>query len=147
VTQGAYSTQHEISHRIQVTVAVAAVFVLGWSLLVRGLTGILFPLAVFVAVAGFRRMKVEVTTTTLTVAFDYGWPRRTVDLVNVVEVSTHRMRAIHGWGIRIVRNGVLWRAAGHNAVRLELSSGRYLYIGAADCEELAREVSERLPTR
>ena len=39
---------------------------------------------------------------------------------------------------------MLWRAGGHHAVRLELSSGRYLYIGAADCEDLPR-ISERLP--
>ena len=142
-----YTTQHELSTRIQTAIAIAAIFVLGWSVIARGLTGILFPLAVFVAVAGFRRMKVELNTATLTVAFDYGWPRRTVDLADVVDVSVHRMRAVYGWGIRVVRNGVLWRAAGHNAVRLELSSGRYLYIGTADCEELAREISERLPAR
>jgi len=147
VAQAMYTTQHELSQRIQVAVAGVAIFVLGWSLLVRGFTGILFPLAVFVAVAGFRRMKVEVNATMLTVAFDYGWPRRTVELVDIDDVSVHRMRAIYGWGIRIVRNGTLWRAAGHNAVRLELSSGRYLYIGAADCDELAREISERLPAR
>jgi len=148
VTQEAYSTQHELSQRIQTAIAVAAVVVFGVSIVASGVTvGTFLPLAVFIAAAGFRRMKVELTPTMLTVAFDYGWPRRTVDLADVVDVSVHRMRALYGWGIRIVRNGTLWRAAGHNAVRLELSSGRYLYIGAADCEELAREISERLPAR
>lgn len=148
VTQATYSTQHELSQRIQTSIAIAAILVIGVSIVANGVTaGTLFPLIVFIAAAGFRRMKVEVNTATLTVAFDYGWPRRTVELANVVDVSTHRMRAIYGWGIRIVRNGTLWRAAGHDAVRLELSSGRYLYIGAADCEELAREISERLPAR
>ena len=84
-----YTTQHELSTRIQTAIAIAAIFVLGWSVIARGLTSILFPLAVFVAVAGFRRMKVELNTATLTVAFDYGWPRRTVDLADVVDVSVH----------------------------------------------------------
>jgi hypothetical protein len=83
----------------------------------------------------------------LQVVFAYGWPRRTVQLSEVVDVSIHRMRALYGWGIRAVPNGMLWRAGGHHAVRLELSSGRYLYIGAANCEDLAREISERLPAR
>ena len=143
-----YTTQHELSTRIQTAIAIAALAVTGVSVAINGVTvGALIPIAIFGAVAGFRRMKVELNTATLTVAFDYGWPRRTVDLADVVDVSVHRMRAVYGWGIRVVRNGVLWRAAGHNAVRLELSSGRYLYIGTADCEELAHEISERLPAR
>jgi hypothetical protein len=97
--------------------------------------------------AAFRRMAVRVSHINLQVAFAYGWPRRTVELSEIVDVSTHRMRALYGWGIRAVPNGMLWRAGGHHAVRLELSSGRYLYIGAADYEDLARHISERLAVR
>ena len=114
-------------------------------------TSTLAPLgAAFVALAfmaGFRQMTVRVSHVNLQVVFAYGWPRRTVQLSEIVDVSTHRMRAIYGWGIRAVPNGMLWRAGGHHAVRLELNSGRYLYIGTADCEDLAREISERLTTR
>ena len=141
-----------LSPRTQIVIGISVTAVIGWPIIANGLkTSTLASLgAAFAAVAfmaGFRQMTVRVSHVNLQVVFAYGWPRRTVQLSDIVDVSTHRMRAIYGWGIRAVPNGMLWRAGGHHAVRLELNSGRYLYIGAADCEDLAREISERLTTR
>ena len=144
--------ENAISPRTQMVIAISVAVVIVGPIITYGFkTSTLAPLgAAFVALAftaGFRQMTVRVSSINLQVVFAYGWPRRTVQLSEIVDVSTHRMRAIYGWGIRAVPNGMLWRAGGHHAVRLELNSGRYLYIGAADCEDLAREIRERLTTR
>lgn len=144
--------ENAISPRTQMVIAISVAVVIVGPIITYGFkTSTLAPLgASFVALAfmaGFRQMTVRVSRVNLQVVFAYGWPRRTVQLSEIVDVSTHRMRAIYGWGIRAVPNGMLWRAGGHHAVRLELNSGRYLYIGAADCEDLAREIRERLTTR
>ncbi len=141
-----------LSRRTQIAIGISVAAVIGWPIIANGFkastlasVGVAFVALAFTA--GFQQMTVCVNHINLQVVFAFGWPRRTVQLSEIVDVSTHRMRALYGWGIRVVPNGMLWRAGGHYAVRLELSSGRYLYIGAADCEDLAREISERLPTR
>ncbi len=143
---------NSLSSRTQIVIGISVAAVIGWPIIESGFkaSSLASLGAAFAAVAftaGFRQMSVRVSHINLQVVFAYGWPRRTVQLSEIVDVSTHRMRALYGWGIRAVPNGMLWRAGGHHAVRLELDSGRYLYIGAADCEDLAREISERLPAR
>ncbi len=152
VSEETYVTLHALSSRTQIVIGISVAAVIGWPIIANGLkastlasVGVAFVALAFMA--GFRQMTVRVNHIDLQVVFAYGWPRRTVRLSEVVDVSIHRMRALYGWGIRAVPNGMLWRAGGHHAVRLELSSGRYLYIGAANCEDLAREISERLPAR
>lgn len=144
--------ENVLSSRTQIVIGISVAAVTGWPIVAYGcktstLASVGVALAAFAFTAGFRRMTVRVGHINLQVVFAYGWPRRTLQLSEIVDVSTHRMRALYGWGIRVVPNGMLWRAGGHHAVRLELSSGRYLYIGAPDCEDLAREISERLPAR
>ena len=152
VPEEMYVIRNALSSRTQIVIGISVAAVIGLPIITYGsktstLASLGVAFAALVCMAGFRQMTVHVSHINLQVAFAYGWPRRTVPLSEIVNVSTHRMRALYGWGIRIVPNGTLWRAGGHYAVRLELSSGRYLYIGAADCEDLAREISERLPAR
>ena len=152
VPEESHVTQHDLSKRVQFVVAISVAAVVGWPIVAYGfstptLSAFGAALVAFSLMACFRRMTVSVSHINVQVAFAYGWPRRTINLSEIVDVSTQRMRALYGWGIRVVPNGMLWRASGHHAVRLELSSGRYLFIGATDCEELAREISERLPAR
>jgi len=144
--------ENALSPRTQIVIAISAAAIICWPIIAYGfkassLASLGAAFAAIAFMAAFRRMAVRVSHINLQVAFAYGWPRRTVELSEIVDVSTHRMRALYGWGIRAVPNGMLWRAGGHHAVRLELSSGRYLYIGAADYEDLARHISERLAVR
>jgi hypothetical protein len=147
-----YVVSHELSRRIQLCVLAGALTLTLLPVVVFGVTSqrvrdAILPIVVLALVAGFRKLTISVAPESLSVSFAYGWPRRTIKLSDVTGVSVQRMRSIYGWGIRFVRNGSLWRAAGHYAVRLELLNGRYLYLGASDCEVLAREISERLPAR
>lgn len=142
-------SQNALSQRTQVAIVIAAAMIIGWPIAAYGLKtsslfGVVIPCLALIIIAAFRRMTVSITETELHVSFVYGWPRRAVQLNEIAEVSIHRMRAIYGWGIRLVPNGMLWRAGGHHAVRLELKNGRYLYIGSADCEALASAINERL---
>ena len=104
---------------------------------------LIVPVTVFLIVRAFRALSIRVTNDEVNVAFAYGCPRRRIPLNDIAEVSIVRMRAIYGWGIRLVPRGTLWRAAGFKTVRLELVSGRSVYIGAKNCEELAQQISER----
>jgi hypothetical protein len=147
-----YVVSHELSRRLQFGVLAGALLLILLPVVVFGVTsdrvrGAILPIVILALVAGFRKLTVSVGSESLTVSFAYGWPRRTINLSDIAGVSVHRMRVIYGWGIRFVRHGTLWRAAGHHAARLELSNGRYLYLGVSDCEALAREISERLPAR
>ena len=147
-----YVVSHEMSRRIQFGVLVGALTLILLPVVAFGTTservrGAVLPIVILALVAGFRKLTISVGSESLTVSFAYGWPRRTIKLSDIAGVSAHRMRAIYGWGIRLVRHGTLWRAAGHHAVRLELLNGRYLYLGVSDYEALAREISERLPAR
>ena len=147
-----YVVSHELSRRIQLGVFVGALTLILLPVVVFGTSpervrGAALPIVILALLAGFRKLTISVGSESLTVLFAYGWPRRTIKLSDIAAVSAHRMRAIYGWGIRFVRHGTLWRAAGHHAARLELSNGRYLYLGVSDCEALAREISERLPAR
>ena len=140
--------ENALSPRTQIVIEISVAALICWPIIAYGfkaasLASLAVALAALAFMAGFRQMTVRVSHINLQLAFAYGWPRRTVQLSEVVDVSIHRMRALYGWGIRAVPNGMLWRAGGHHAVRLELSSGRYLYVGAADCEDLAREISAR----
>lgn len=123
--------------------------VVAWQILTFGvspstMSSLIVPVGVFLIVRAFRALSVRVTDDMVTVAFLYGWPRRRIQLHDIAEISIVRMRALYGWGIRLVPRGTLWRAAGFNTVRLELASGRSIYVGAADCDELARQISQRL---
>ncbi len=147
-----YVVSHEMSRRIQFGVLVGALTLILLPVVAFGTTservrGAVLPIVILALVAGFRKLTISVGSESLTVSFAYGWPRRTIKLSDIAGVSVHRMRAIYGWGVRLVRHGTLWRAAGHHAVRLELLNGRYLYLGVSDYEALAREISERLPAR
>ena len=147
-----FSVSHEVPQRIQrlvvgliLVVAVAPIAVTARPS--AGLSGLVFASVAIGVLSAFRRLSVRVTDTDVVVSFAYGWPRRRVALADVRSVSVQRMRGLYGWGIRFVPKGTMWRAWGHDTVRLELANGRRLHIGVDDCAALEAEIARRLTDR
>jgi hypothetical protein len=91
----------------------------------------------------FAHMRVTVDNTAVAVSFTTGWPQRRVALDDIETTSVVTMSAVHGWGIRAVPGGWLWRAGGRRAVRLNRVSGRALIIGSDEPEALVAAIDSR----
>ena len=75
------------------------------------------------------RLTATVDDRSVTAAFGWGWPARTVEMADVVAVREVRNSWWHGWGIRKVHHGWMYNIAGYDAVELELRSGKVFRIG------------------
>lgn len=74
--------------------------------------------------------------------FGPGLVRRSVPLDEVAAVAVVRPSPLHGWGIRWIPRGWLYRVGGLDAVELRLHSGRRVVIGTDDPEGLRAAVEE-----
>jgi hypothetical protein len=124
----------------------------GWPLLLERTPSTVVPMVSVIALSGlvfssFTALRVTVTDDTVTVAFRFGWPRRRLDLGRVTSYRRTRYSAIHGWGIRAIRGGWLWRASGRDAVEMEVRDGRKLGIGCADPDALIAALDAALARR
>lgn len=91
--------------------------------------------------ATFTVLTVEVDDR-IEVRFGGGWPRRRLPLGSVVAADAVRNRWWYGWGIRYLGEGWLWNVYGLDAVRLELDTGRALWIGTDDPQGLLLAVRQ-----
>ncbi len=87
-------------------------------------------------------LKVTVAGGQVRAAFGWGWPHRTIDLVDVVNARQVRNTWIYGWGIRKIRRGWMYNIWGLDAVELELSSGKVFRIGTNDPEQLLQAIEQ-----
>jgi hypothetical protein len=93
---------------------------------------VLLPIVILV----FSRLTVRIERDRLTVAFGFGWPRRTVAVADIAAAEITRTTWIEGWGIRLTRRGWLWNVSGLDAVSLQLSTGKRLMIGTDEPRKL-----------
>jgi hypothetical protein len=93
---------------------------------------VLLPTVVLV----FSRLTVRIDRDRLTVAFGFGWPRRTVAVADIAAAEITRTTWIEGWGIRLTRRGWLWNVSGLDAVALQLSTGKRFMVGTDEPRRL-----------
>jgi len=91
--------------------------------------------------AHFSFLTVTLEPASARAAFGRGWPRKTVDLSQVVTVAAVRNRWIYGFGIRWIPKGSLWNVWGLDAVEFKLNSGRVVRFGTDDPGGLLAAVS------
>ena len=89
------------------------------------------------------RLTATVDDRSVSAAFGWGWPRRSVEVADIVAVREVRNSWWHGWGIRKVHHGWMYNIAGYDAVELELRSGKVFRIGTDDPASLLGAI-ERL---
>lgn len=93
---------------------------------------VLLPIVMLV----FSRLTVRIDRDRLSVAFGFGWPRRTVAVADIVAAEITRTTWIEGWGIRLTRRGWLWNVSGLDAVALQLSTGKQFMVGTDEPRRL-----------
>jgi len=84
---------------------------------------------VIVTGAVVSRLTATVDERSVTAAFGWGWPARSLEVADIVAARRVRNSWWHGWGIRKVRRGWMYNIAGYDAVELELRSGKVFRIG------------------
>ena len=112
---------------------------------VRWSTAVILVIAVaFLFV--FSKLTVTVGAGSLDVVFGFGWPRRTMDLSEIVAVRQVRNAPYHGWGVRRIRGGWMYNVWGLDAVELDLTSGKKFRIGTDDPARLLVALDRSLPS-
>jgi hypothetical protein len=82
------------------------------------------------------RLTVSIDGRSVSTWFGWGWPRRTIALVDIVSAERVRNSWWHGWGLRMVRGGWMYNNAGYDAVELRLASGKVFRIGTDEPDVL-----------
>ncbi|MGF1598002.1 MAG: hypothetical protein ACFCVK_13895 [Acidimicrobiales bacterium] len=93
----------------------------------------------------FTRLTVEVGDTAVSARFSWGWPRRTIALDDIVQVSAVRNRWWYGFGVRITPHGWLYNVWGLDAVHLDLRDGSSFRIGTDEPGALATAIRQSAP--
>lgn len=136
------------------TSSAAMILAVGVVLIVIGVIGILdedeegfglWGYAILIVVVGalfiFSRLTVTVGAGTVDAVFGLGWPRRSVNVLDIVAIRRVRNQWWYGFGVRRVTNGWMYNVWGLDAVELELNSGHVFRIGSNDCSDLLAALS------
>ena len=101
--------------------------------------------AIGALVFGFSRLTVSVDTAgggAVSAQFAWGWPRRTIDLAEIVAIRQVRNHWIYGWGIRKVPKGWMYNVGGFDAIELERTTGKVFRIGTDEAAALLAALSQ-----
>jgi len=82
------------------------------------------------------RLTVTVDGGAVSTWFGWGWPRRTISLVDIVSAQRVSNSWWYGWGVRKVPGGWMFNTAGYGAVELRFSSGAVFRIGTDEPDAL-----------
>ncbi len=118
-------------------VAIGAIEGPGAVAVVAGLVAVV----VGAVVLAFNRLTVTVAEGRVEAAFAWGWPRRSVELRDVVAIRRVRNRWWYGWGIRKIPRGWMFNVWGLDAVELEFGSGKVFRIGSDEPDDLLAALS------
>ncbi len=102
------------------------------------LTGSLVAIAVLVV--SFSRLTIRVAGGKGDASFGLGWPRKSIDLSDVVKVAAVRNTWIQGWGVRKIAGGWMYNVWGLDSVEFEMTSGELARIGTNDSDNLLAAV-------
>jgi hypothetical protein len=136
------------------TSSAAIILAIGVFLIVFGVIGIMaedegglggWGYVILIVVVGamfiFSRLTVTVAAGTVDAAFGLGWPRRSINVLDIVAIRRVRNQWWYGFGVRRVANGLMYNVWGLDAVELELNSGHVFRIGSDDCSGLLAALS------
>jgi hypothetical protein len=94
----------------------------------------------------FSRLSVVVANDRVVASFAFGWPRRVIEIADVVAVRRVRNLRWHGLGIRKIPGGWMYNVWGFDTVQLELASGDVFSIGSVEPDALYDAISSRATT-
>lgn len=99
--------------------------------------------AVVLLIFAFIRLSITVENQMLRLYLRPFWSENIAisDIISVEAVEYRPLRDFGGWGLRIGQRGRIISARGNRAVKLQLASGKTLFVGTGNPERLASSLS------
>ena len=126
----------QAGRNIMVTVALILLVMVGsnwWQSEAIVWPGISIALIVLVL---FFALTIEVSDAHVSWYFGFGFWRRSIAIGDIVSVQAERYGWLHGYGIRRIADGWLYRVDGKEAVLLTLKDGKRVALGSHDTQAL-----------
>ena len=77
--------------------------------------------------------------------FGIGLFRKIIDLHSIKSAEIITYPVYHGYGIRIIPNGIMYNVSGNHAIELKFTNKRsVIRIGTSDCEKLKAAIESSL---
>ena len=93
----------------------------------------------------FYSMKTTIDKQSIRISFGIGLITKKINLVEVKDVRVIKNLWYSGWGIRFIRNGVLYNVNGLTGVELTFKEkSRIVRIGSADASALKMAISDSI---
>ena len=92
----------------------------------------------------FFALTIEVTETHVSWFFGFGFWRRKVAIKDIVSVQQEQFGWLHGYGIRRIADGWLYRVDGKQAVLITLRDGKRIALGSHDGKALQTAIVQML---
>jgi hypothetical protein len=106
---------------------------------------IVFLVMFFGTMLFFYGMTVIVDEKQVIIKLGIGIYKRKIDLSSIQSVESVTYPSYYGYGIRLIRNGILYNVSGNHAVRLTFkNSKRMILIGTNDWDNLKAVIEEKI---
>ncbi len=106
------------------------------------IVSVVFFLIIFLL---FFKLTVAVNDSNIVISFGVGIIRKKVSLGDIKEVKRVKTNWYNGWGIRKIKNGMLYNIQGFNAIELSFKNKKsILRIGISSSSDLDKEIRNRI---
>lgn len=93
----------------------------------------------------FFRLTIRVNEQDVSLVFGIGLVKKRIPLESISSVKTVQNAWYHGWGVRLLSNGILYNVTGFQAVELLLQDETVVRLGSNQPEQLKEAIAQRLP--
>ena len=106
------------------------------------LVGLSIYTIIYLSIAAlFYQMKTQVFADKIIVSFGIGWIKKTISIKKLESVEQVRNKWYYGWGIKIIKNGMLYNINGLDAVELKFKNKKAVVrIGSQHSTRLKSEI-------
>jgi hypothetical protein len=106
------------------------------------IVSVVFFLIIFLL---FFKLTIAVNDSNIVISFGVGIIRKKVSLGDIKEVKRVKTNWYNGWGIRKIKNGMLYNIQGFNAIELSFKNKKsILRIGISSSSDLDKEIRNRI---
>jgi hypothetical protein len=106
------------------------------------IVSVVFFLIIFLL---FFKLTIAVNDSNIVISFGVGIIRKKVSLGDINEVKRVKTNWYNGWGIRKIKNGMLYNIQGFNAIELSFKNKKsILRIGIRSSSDLDKEIRNRI---
>lgn len=93
----------------------------------------------------FYKMETFIDKDFIQIFFGIGIIRKKIEIRNIKNLEVVKNRWYYGWGIRLIKNGLLYNIKGFNAIELKFKNRKSIIrIGTQDTEKLKSEIEKNM---